>query len=190
MDFLYQLDLKLLALINQRFTWSILDQFIPWFIDLHKGYGFWILVIIILVTLYRVNRGAFWFGLFVLICLGINDFIGSQIKNWFLRERPNVAGVHVLLRCPHFGGPSFPSNHTANAFFVWGILPLRNKWLKYLLLGLALFIGYSRVYCGVHYPSDVLGGALLGLGWAWIAYRVWQNYLTRFLVKKIGDPTS
>jgi membrane-associated phospholipid phosphatase len=65
-------------------------------------------------------------------------------------------------------GPSFPSGHTSQAFFLASLLAHHyqfNLWLTALLYGLAALVGFTRMYVGAHYPRDVLGGLLSG--WVW-----------------------
>ena len=94
--------------------------------------------------------------------LGIGDFLGAQIKHLVERVRPcrALSGVHELAGC---GGTfSFPSNHALNtaaaAAFLQVLYPATG-WISWPLVAL---IGFSRVYVGGHYVTDVLGGWVIG----------------------------
>jgi membrane-associated phospholipid phosphatase len=75
------------------------------------------------------------------------------------------------------GSPSFPSGHTSEAFALATSLSLTYpKW--YIIAPSFLWagaVGYSRMDLGVHYPSDVLAGAILGAGCAWITFKINKN---------------
>jgi membrane-associated phospholipid phosphatase len=79
------------------------------------------------------------------------------------------------------GSPSFPSGHTSDAFALATSLSLTYpKW--YIIAPSFLWagaVGYSRMDLGVHYPSDVLAGAILGAGCAWITFKVNQKLKSR-----------
>jgi undecaprenyl-diphosphatase len=68
------------------------------------------------------------------------------------------------------GRYGFPSSHAANVFAVWTLLATRHRKAAPYLLVIPLGVAYSRVYVGVHYPLDVLGGALLGV---FLALGIW-----------------
>lgn len=101
--------------------------------------------------------------LIALASFALSDWAGSMLKTAIGRVRPcaELAGVRLLVGCS--GSFSMPSNHAANAFAVlapfWLLSASR---LRHLMLGSAVLIAVSRVYVGVHYPSDVLAGAFLG----------------------------
>jgi undecaprenyl-diphosphatase len=79
--------------------------------------------------------------------------------------------IHLLV---NKGGKwSFPSNHAANSFVLATILSYFFSQWKYPLFILASLIGFSRIYVGVHYPGDVVFGALLGYCIAWILLSIW-----------------
>ncbi len=84
------------------------------------------------------------------------------LKHLVARLRPSQAipGLHLI--GPHLGNLSFPSGHTTTAVALAGVLGHRYPRLRPLLWPLAVGVGRSRIYKGVHYPLDVLGGALLG----------------------------
>ena len=91
------------------------------------------------------------------------DLISGGIKALVGRDRPTVRypQPHALVGVP--GGHSFPSGHAAIGFACAGVLSwLVPRWWPAFFL-LAVAIAWSRVYVGVHYPLDVLGGAVLGL---------------------------
>lgn len=172
MESLLNLDHALFQLINSSWTHPALDWFFPVWTDFHKTAAFKLAVLPAILAL------AFWWGrwrglaffLMTAMTVGLSDgFFGKVLKPLVGRERPSVAGLETVMRAPHFGGPSFPSNHAANMFclavFVGFYFP-RTRWV---LFPMAALTAYSRVYCGVHFPSDVLGGALLGATWGLIA---------------------
>jgi undecaprenyl-diphosphatase len=103
-------------------------------------------------------------ALLALIAVTLTDQIGSAwLKPWTERVRPCFVLPDVRLLIPgqsHSG--SFPSNHAANTFAVATVLFRLHPLAGALGLLVAALVSYSRIYVGVHYPSDALGGALLG----------------------------
>jgi undecaprenyl-diphosphatase len=109
------------------------------------------------------------FFLLIAITLAASDGAAHGLKILVQRVRPShvLPNVHILQN--YRGGLyGFPSNHAANSFALAAVLGyVWRKW-RWRLLSLAGLIGYSRVYLGVHYPGDVLGGAILGSLIAWL----------------------
>lgn len=109
--------------------------------------------------------------------------LADQLSHRFLKEviqraRPYevLANVHQLVGS---GGGSFPSNHALNSAVIAVILSTFFPRLRVLWWSYAAVIGLSRIYCGVHYPSDVLGGFAIGTAWAFIVLasvrRLWPQ---------------
>lgn len=121
------------------------------------------------------------FGVILLIII-TDQFSSFFLKNLFERIRPcNVLpDVNVLTGCT--GSFSFPSSHAVNNFGVaiyFGKLYPKYKWL---LISIASIVALSRPYVGVHYPSDIIGGALIG---GIIGYLI--SLVVIFIDNKIGN---
>ncbi|TRZ51754.1 phosphatase PAP2 family protein, partial [bacterium] len=105
------------------------------------------------------------------------------IKNLIKRERPYVTLKYVYLN--RGNSPvdrySFPSGHSSVAFSIATSLTLRYSDKPVIIVGsflYAAFVGYGRIYLGVHYPSDVLAGALIGAGSAALIYSLRKEIIT------------
>jgi len=96
------------------------------------------------------------------------------------RDRPYITYPDIIHNSSE-GSPSFPSGHTSSSFATATSLSLMYpKW--YVIAPSFIWagsVGYSRLYLGVHYPSDVAAGALLGAGSAWLAHKANQWYQTK-----------
>lgn len=170
---LQTLDLTLFQFINDGCSHPFWDAVLPWWRDKLTWIPLYVFLLVFLAWQYR--SGVLLLGLALGLTLGATDQISSQlIKKTVQRPRPCRAlpanSVHVRVACG--GGYSFPSSHAANhlalATFLWGVMPLlaRRRSVKVLLFAWAISIGIAQIYVGVHYPSDVLAGALLGWGLA------------------------
>jgi undecaprenyl-diphosphatase len=98
--------------------------------------------------------------------------VSSGLKALTDRDRPPVADpdLHALIAVP--GSSSLPSGHALTSFACAMVLSAYAPHLRWPLLALAALIAISRVYLGVHYPSDVLAGAALGAALGWGIARV------------------
>ena len=105
----------------------------------------------------KARHGVVAAGLSALLALAVAHLISGM---WD-RPRPFEAH-HVHLFVTASGDPSFPSDHATAAFAIAIALLLRNRRIGWVALTMATVISISRVAVGVHYPSDVLGGAVIG----------------------------
>ena len=135
-----------------------------------RGGGIWIAITLALVGLDRSRGRA---AALVLVALTL-AFVMTDlvVKPLVARARPfeGAVAVRVIDRRPLTY--SFPSGHAASA--VAAAITLGRIWPRgrLLLWSLATLVALSRIYVGVHYPLDVLGGAALGVACAWVARRV------------------
>ena len=105
------------------------------------------------------------------IAVGFANLVTLQINNAYFRVRPFVEhDLDLLFYKPT--DSSFPANAAAIGFAIATAVFLRRRRLGLVLYGMAAFYGFARVYAGVHYPSDVLAGASIGLTMALVAYGI------------------
>ncbi|MCL2844778.1 MAG: phosphatase PAP2 family protein [Chitinivibrionia bacterium] len=132
------------------------------------------------------------------IILGLADLLGARVlKEFFERPRPNnalyfVDGVHILFPNVNFGRPSnafvsFPSNHAMTNAAVATVWTLWAPKLWWIFVPFALFIGFTRIYVGVHYPLDILFGFIFGAGLGFLAYKLSKRFLEKKTDKKIKE---
>jgi undecaprenyl-diphosphatase len=134
---------------------------------LGMGAGVWFSLALLAMVWPRHRAAATRSILALAITLGVNDQI---VKPLVARSRPfeHVVSDARVIQHPRPITPSFPSGHSAAALA--GAVSLARVWpqARWALAVLAALIAYSRIYVGVHFPSDVLGGLLLGAGVAWL----------------------
>lgn len=172
MGSLLQLDRSLFHFLNQTIANPWLDSFMPFITSSATWWGIGLCALSAILW----RRKWPWLRIFLLclLAMGISDVISaSVIKPWVGRVRPCHQET-VRLITGHCGGMnSFPSNHAANgaAVFVVALFLLRPA-LSLPIGILALLSGLSRIYLGVHFPSDVLAGFLLGASVGWLVVRI------------------
>ena len=163
-----------MELLNSLDCWLLKRIYYPnsplWLNDIvgiFSDYRIWVFVCVLVVSMgiRTKDRKYFYSLVLIALCVGLSDFISSQVlKSYFGRARPCLGDCISTLRWACGSYYSFPSSHATNAMAMLtvGIFFIPSRTLTYLLFVIALLIGYSRSFFGVHYPGDVLGGFLIG----------------------------
>ncbi|MDQ6632294.1 MAG: glycosyltransferase family 39 protein [Verrucomicrobiota bacterium] len=179
LDSLQSLDIALFRLINDSLSNPLFDKLMPLLSD-NALFAPAIILISIEIFWKGGARGRLCV-VFAILAVALGDsLICNTIKQAVNRPRPFnfLADAHVLIG--RGGSGSLPSSHAANWFAATMIafIYYRRSWR--FMLPMALLVSFSRVYNGVHFPSDVWAGAILGAGYSaalvWTSDALWQFF--------------
>lgn len=148
-----------------------------------------LIAIIVIIFLYIVLKHRSELILFTIVIIGAR-ILNRFLKEFFQRTRPDF---HRLIE---IGGYSFPSGHAMNAMAAFGILTfllwrhiLSRRGRTFLIVLSSLFIlmtGISRIYLGVHYPSDIIAGYLASGFWVAMAIWIYQKYKEKRQARRVS----
>ncbi len=191
-------DKQLLLYLNGMHS-PFMDPIMWWISSTVLWIPFYFIVLFFLIKAQHSSTKKEWWVNFGIVVLSISFaiLIADQVssgffKPFFSRLRPSHnpeirEWVHVLMKPNgeiYRGGQfGFVSSHAANSFaiawFVARILKSQPVWI--VMIGWAATVSYSRIYLGVHYPGDILGGALIGIGAGYIASHVFFKLQTKWI---------
>ncbi|NWG02292.1 MAG: phosphatase PAP2 family protein [Syntrophaceae bacterium] len=166
-------ELKFMSWAEGWWGSPILDQILPWFTYL--GSHFAVVLFIVLCWMISKQRKIFrplilLYAIQSAVIYGLKFLIQRQRPFFFLETAPKILkGPGEIL------DPSFPSAHAAFSFMMATLLTLWFPRYRILFFVLAAFIGWTRIYLGLHFPTDAVVGGLLGYG----ITRIYIFYLSR-----------
>lgn len=172
MNFLLHLDGNILLYIQEYIRHDWMNPFWEFITSLGNAGWFWLALSLVLLIPKR-TRGM---GAAALLAIIIGALITNVVlKNLVARTRPYevVDGLKILIKRPH--DYSFPSGHACASFAAAAVYyrMAPKRWGISVVI-LASLIAFSRLYVGVHYPTDVLAGILIGIGAAWAAMKIME----------------
>ena len=155
-------ELKFMEWASERWTSPVLDAVLPWLTHLGSHVAVWAFLLTAWIGTKNRRLLRCLFFLYViqsLILYGLKFLIRRQRPPFFLEMGARFSGGPGEIM-----DPSFPSAHTLYAFMMATLLATWFPKYRIVFFLLAAFVGWTRIYLGLHYPTDVIGGILLGYG--------------------------
>jgi undecaprenyl-diphosphatase len=161
LETLIQVDQAVFVFINSTLSNPVTDFVMPLITNDWGLRGLY--AVAMLLLLWKGNTRLRWLVLFSALVLALTDQIAAgYLKPLIARARPChvLDTVNLLVGCG--GGKSMPSAHSANAFGQAVLFSFHYRKVGWFLYPYAALVALSRVFVGVHYPGDILAGAILG----------------------------
>jgi len=184
LDTSQEVDNTLMLIINRELTHPVVDNMALFMRESIFHIPLYLFLFFIAFQVY--GKKAFWWVIAAFALIACTDLLSSQvIKYTFNRIRPcrdPYMAMQIRFLAKYCGSnPSFTSSHALNHFafaaFVVSSFKGISKWVNLLFVWAAI-ISYSQVYVGVHYPSDVLVGGIVGVLMGWMGYSITKQALS------------
>lgn len=182
-DFLYSIDLSIFYFFNHNLSLPLLDKFFVFITEAKH----WMITYFVLwgIVFFKGGKRGKIIAVVSLLVITVSDQLSSfVVKNLIGRIRPCNAlpDVKILAGCTD--SFSFPSSHTVNNFaiavFIYKFYPN----LKWILFIVATLVSISRIYVGRHYPSDVIGGMIIGSAIGYIFSYITEKIIVHFSLER------
>ena len=190
LNYIHSFNITTFYLINNSLSNNILNTIIPYFTNL----GSIVVLSLLCALLYLIGgKKGKKVALMGLMGLALTSMVVLIVKPLVAEPRPFLVLAHVNLLVKETGIYSFPSGHSSLIFTIATILGLnyefkifnKNIRLIYPTLIIAGLVGFSRIYLGVHYPLDVLAGAIIGISSGLIIMKISKYIFTNKTIEKV-----
>jgi len=177
MEIFYSIDLSIFYFVNHTISTGYLDKFFSIITNVNNWYIAYLILVGILF--FKGGRTGKLAVLGIILLIVVTDQTGYRLlKEFFQRPRPCNALPDVLIPVGCNGSFSFPSNHAINNFAAAVFFSKLYPRYKTILFIAASLVAVSRVYLGLHYPSDIIAGAAIGMAF---------GYLFAFAIIKLNE---
>jgi undecaprenyl-diphosphatase len=180
LDAIVALDKKIFVFVNNYTHTRFLDFLMP----IITNFDYWKIPAVLFLSFLVIwggKKGRIVTGLILIVFILSDQLSSSALKPFFSRARPFVEFIQISPLVEGSPKYSFPSTHATNIFAVMTLLSYYYRKFLPLNLLIAFIVSFSRIYVGVHYPSDVVGGAILGVICAFLVIGI-----ERLISKKTG----
>lgn len=189
-DFLTNLDSQLFLFLNGLHS-EFWDSIMWWV----SGKEEWIPLYMVILgwLIFRFKWRILYLIPFIVLLIVLSDQISVLIKNTVQRFRPThdpeIGNLVNTLNNYRGGKYGFVSSHAANSFAlaIFTSLILKNRWFTVFIFFWAALVSYSRIYLGVHYPGDILFGALLGIALGMFTFWLWNMSNEKIFSRKSNN---
>lgn len=169
LETIYGIDFAILEFIRENLRCGFMNIVMMIFTFAGNWGIIWEVIAIALLISKKYRRLGATLAVGLIACLIIGNII---LKPLIARDRPFIADPSIFIMIPPPSGNSFPSGHTFSSFTSASILAMYSKKAGIFAYAAAVMIGFSRLYFCVHFPSDVLCGAVLGIVTGVVVYRI------------------
>ena len=186
LDSLLALDGNLLLWIQDVIRQAFLDPIVSFYTKLGDAGMMWIALCLVLLIIPRTRRAGLAGAIALVLSLLCTNVV---LKNLFTRARPWLVVEGLTALVSEHDPNSFPSGHTSASFAAaTALYPLVPRKWGILALVAAALMGLSRLYVGVHFPSDVIVGVLVGCFCGWAAVKLLKLLEEKTKVGKLLPP--
>jgi undecaprenyl-diphosphatase len=171
-------DIGILSFIQQNRIAAI-DSFFILFSFVTTFISIGLILILFVISIRKKSRLIKCNSIVLAIVFALSASMSFILKNMIYRTRPFVGHLFIK-KLSEAGNSSFPSGHTLEAFAMATTFALLfpNKKIAIPIFLWAFLVAYSRIALGVHYPTDVLAGMLIGAIVGWVAFHFSKKYVT------------
>lgn len=174
------MEFEILYFINNLHT-PLLDKIMVFLTNLGDAGIMWIVIALGLLFMKKTRKC----GILMLASMVLGLIIGNvSLKNLIQRERPCWIDTNIVLLIPNPTDYSFPSGHTLASFEAAIMILLHNKKWGIPAIVLATLISFSRMYLFVHFPTDILGGIIIGTMISIAVYYGYEKIKSKQIIKQ------